>query len=112
MALSLGKCIDTTSYGVKSHFGTDSAQPLLLTSPTARPTGCLCPKENYTCTVNHAKGLAWRTNTTDRDDLEHSETKLETTRYFDQGGFQVTIIREQDNFSSTLRVTDIRFKQH
>ena len=71
------------------------------------PLHCICPTENYTCTVNHGLALAWQTNTTDRDILEHSETKEENTQNFDQGGFQVTIIREQDTFSSTLHVKDM-----
>ena len=61
--------------------------------------------------VNSAIDIAWRTNTTVRDDFALSVTADDAELHSEEGGFQVTLSRSSDlkfsNFTSTLHVRDI-----
>ena len=79
------------------------------------PGHCICPNENYSCVVNSAIDIAWRTNTTVRDDFELSVTAGDAKRHSEVGGFQVTLSRSSDlefsNFTSTLHVRDLKLNE-
>ena len=56
--------------------------------------------------------LAWLTNTTSPDDLEHSTIETDDEQYIEKGGFQVAIQRIEDNeYNSTLHVRDLGLNQ-
>ena len=76
------------------------------------PGHCICPNENYSCVVNSAIDIAWRTNTTVRNDFALSVPDDDAERHSEVGGFQVTLSRSSDlefsNFTSTLHVRDLK----
>ena len=78
------------------------------------PGHCICPNENYSCVVNSAIDIAWRTKTTVRDDFALSVTADDAERHYEEGGFQVTLSRQESssdldsNFTSTLHVRDLK----
>ena len=71
------------------------------------PNNCLCPSENYTCLVNSGITIAWRANTANRDNLALSLTDNNDESYVEDGGFQVTLRKVQENLTSTLHVRDL-----
>ena len=76
------------------------------------PRHCICPNENYTCDVKSGIGLAWLTNTTLPDDLEHSTSRTDDEQYMEKGGFQVAFNRiERNEYNSTLHVRDLGLNQ-
>ena len=76
------------------------------------PRHCICPNENYTCDVKSGIGLAWLTNTTSPDDLEHSTSQTDDEQYIERGGFQVAFNRiETNEYNSTLHVRDLGLNQ-
>ena len=79
----------------------DGLKPLLT------PNDCLCPSENYTCLVNSGIAIAWQANTVNRDNLALSQTDDAKELHVEEGGFQVTLRKVQENFTSTLHVRDL-----
>ena len=76
------------------------------------PRHCICPNQNYTCDVKSGIGLAWLTNTTSPDDLEHSTSQTDDEQYIERGGFQVAFQRIKTNqYNSTLHVRDLGLNQ-
>ena len=76
------------------------------------PRHCICPNQNYTCDVKSGIGLAWLTNTTSPDDLEHSTSETDDEQYIERGGFQVAFQRiESNEYNSTLHVRDLGLNQ-
>ena len=71
------------------------------------PGHCICPNENYSCVVNSAIDIAWRTNTTVRDDFALSVTDDDAELHSEEGGFQVTLSRSSD---LTYSITCARFQ--
>ena len=68
----------------------------------------ICPSENYTCLVNSAIEIAWRTNSTERDVLKLTVGNFNEEVYVEVGGFQVTLRKMgSDGFSSFLHVVDL-----
>ena len=68
--------------------------------------------------VNSAIDIAWRTNTTVRDDFALSVTAADAERHSEEGGFQVTLSRQESssdlefsNFTSTLHVRDLKLNE-
>ena len=51
--------------------------------------------------------IAWRANTTNRDNLALSLTEDADESYVEDGGFQVTLRKVQVNLTSTLHVRDL-----
>ncbi|CAI8047791.1 hypothetical protein GBAR_LOCUS26447, partial [Geodia barretti] len=83
--------------------GTDNL-PLLL--PSKR---CLCPKEDYRCEVTSGVGVAWRTVTINRTGL--SAINDEDTLYTEEGGFQIRFLRNLDNYTSVLHVSNLNLNE-
>ena len=54
-------------------------------------------------------GVAWRTATINRTGL--SVTNDEDTLYTEEGGFQIRFVRNLDNFSSVLHVTNLNLNE-
>ena len=76
------------------------------------PRHCICLNQNYTCDVRSGIGLAWLTNTTSPDDLEHSTSETDDEQYIERGGFQVAFQRIKTNeYNSTLHVRDLGLNQ-
>ena len=76
-----------------------------------RPRTCSCPNATYTCEVNDATGINWKTNTTGDSDV-FLYTVSSDTKHRNDDGFRVRFTFEEAgefvyNFTSTLEVTDL-----
>ena len=71
-----------------------------------RPRNCLCPNATYTCKVDEAAGILWKTR-----ESEFQYTPLSGMAYRESDHFRVTFTSERgqmfDNFTSTLEVLDV-----
>ena len=77
------------------------------------PRTCSCPNTTYTCEVNDATDIRWKTSTTGDTDMFYYDVNSDTS-YREDNSFQVKftyMYEEEDdtkfNFTSTLKVTDL-----
>ena len=75
------------------------------------PRTCSCPNTTYTCEVNNATDIRWRTSTTGDTDIFYYTVNSDTS-YRERDGFHVNFTHKQAgdlvyNFTSTLEVTDL-----
>ena len=68
---------------------------------------CICPSANYTCVVQSATVISWKT--VGEYEFMHTQSSSKDEVYFEEGGYQVTITRGpgRTNFSSSLHIRDL-----